>query len=164
MPSSHLPGSCAESARAGPDCCLFLRPLPAARLLCAAFAVLLAVALASHVRNGQFLLAVGQLLSGLVVMRGALPDLLLTGPDPPRTLAWIGGGMLELRLRSGYCRRVRAAAATLVWSRNLLLVLEGEGGPPVRLLLGPGNVPDSQLAALRREWLRARKGLSGPLA
>lgn len=163
MPSSHLPDSCAESARAGPDC-LLLRPLPAAYLLCAAFAVLLAVALAGHVRNGQILLAAVQLLSGLVVIRGALPDLLLTGPDPPRSLTWIGGGMLELRLRSGGCRRVRAAAATLVWSRNLLLVLEGEDGPRVRLLLGPGNVPHPQLAALRREWLRARDGLSGPLA
>jgi hypothetical protein len=159
-----LPDSCAESARAGPDCCIFLGPLPAARLLCAAFAVLLAVALAGQVRNGQVLLAAGQLLSGLVVLRGALADLLLTGPDPPRSLAWIGGGILEVRLRSGRCRRVRAAASTLVWSRYLLLVLEGEGGPPVRLLLGPGNVPRCQLAALRREWLRARKGLSGPLA
>jgi hypothetical protein len=132
--------------------------------LCAAFGVLLAVALAGQVRNGQILLAAGQLLSGLVVLRGALPDLLLIGPDPPRTLSWAGGGMMELWLHSGRRRRVRAAAATLVWSRNLLLVLEGEGGPPVRLLLGPGNVPDYQLAALRREWLRARKGLSGPLA
>lgn len=138
--------------------------MPAARLLCAAFAVLLAVALAARFRNGQVLLAASQLVSGLFVLRGALADLLLAGPDPPRSLAWIGGGLLELRLRSGRCRRVRAAAATLVWSRNLLLVLEGEGGPPVRLLLGPGNVPCSQLAALRREWLRARKGLSGPLA
>jgi hypothetical protein len=73
-------------------------------------------------------------------------------------------GGLSLELRSGLCRKVQPSAATLVWSRNLLLVLEGEGGPRVRLLLGPGNVPASQLAALRREWLRPRQGLSGPLA
>jgi hypothetical protein len=143
---------------------LFLSPLPAVRWLGASFGVLLVVNLAVQFRSGQFLLAGIQLLLGLVVARGVLLDLLLIGPDPPRSLAWIGDGLLALEFRSGRGRRVRPAAATMVWSRSLLLVLEGEGGPPVRLLLGPGNVSASQLAALRREWLRPRKGLSGPLA
>jgi hypothetical protein len=75
-----------------------------------------------------------------------------------------GEGCLVLVTRSGHRRVVRPAAASLVWGQSLLLVLEGESAAPVRLLLGPANVPASQLAALRREWLRPRPGLAGPLA
>jgi hypothetical protein len=134
------------------------------RWLGAVSGALLVVTLADRLRGGQFLLAGTQLLVGLIVARGVLLDLMLVGPDPPRSLVWIGDGQLVLEFRSGHGRKLRPAAATLVWSRTLLLVLEGEEGRPVRLLLGPGNVPASKLAALRREWLSPRKGLSGPLA
>jgi hypothetical protein len=142
---------------------LRLRPLPVALWLGAAFAVLLAVVVINRFRNGQLLLSGIQLLLGLIVLRGLILDLLLLGPDPPRNLVLSGDGGLTLESRSGL-REVQTAAATLVWGRCLLLVLEGGNGPRVRLLLGPGNIPASQLAALRREWLRPRRGLSGPLA
>lgn len=125
---------------------------------------MLAGCIATHVRHGHAWLAVVQLALGLLVLRGVARDLLLAGGDAP---VWLGreeGGWLVVGLHSGRQRRVRPAPATLVWGRSLLLVLEGENGPRIRLLLGPGNVPASQLAALRREWLRPRPGLAGPLA
>jgi hypothetical protein len=140
-----------------------LRPHPFAKILGLAFVALLGVAMVLQFREGHRWVAMLQLLLGAVMLWGALPDLLLHGRDPPRAL-WRGpDGQLELISRSGRRRRVAVSPSTLLWSRGLLLVLEGEGGSPVRLLLGLGNVPAVQFAALRREWLYPRKGHFDPL-
>jgi hypothetical protein len=128
------------------------------------FVALLLAVLVLQLRGGHPGLAATQLLLGLVMLRGLAADLLLVGADPPESLVPCDAGLIELRYRSGRRRRVRPSASTLVWSSSLLLVLEGEDGPRHRLLLGPGNVPASQFAALRREWVRPQTGLSGPLA
>jgi hypothetical protein len=145
---------------------LSLRPHPLAWALCVAFPLVLFVAMVEQIGAGHPWLALLQLPLSVVMACGALPELLLRGSDPPCCLAPAEGEAsgLELRYRSGRCRRVHPAASTLVWNRGLLLVLKGEGGPAVRLLLGPGNVPPEQWAVLRRQWLRPREGLAGPLA
>lgn len=154
--------SCAPSADAGQ--CIRLRPHPASFWGLAALAALLLVDIAGQLRGGQHWQAALQALLGLAIAFGVAPDLLLLGKDPPRQLSQAGDGMLVLELRSGHRRVLRPAASTLAWGRCLLLVLEDGHGPPLRLVLGPANVPASQLAALRREWIRVRQGLSGPLA
>lgn len=138
-------------------------------MACAVFAALLMLAVALQFWEGRAAMALLQGLLGAAVLHGLLRELLLLGRDGPCWLELCPGGQMALVGRSGARWRVAPCPSTLRWSRNLLLVLKGPRGKgersrPVRLLLGPGNVPASQLAALRRQWLRAKEGLTGPLA
>jgi hypothetical protein len=145
---------------------LSLRPHPVAWIAGIVFPVLLLVAVIVQMVAAHVWIALMQLALGLLLAWQVLPELLLRGRDSPCCLVRRADApeVLELVYRSGRRGQFIVSPATLVWSRNLLLVLQGQGGESVRLLLGSGNVPPAQLAALRRQWIRTRAGLAGPLA